>query len=164
VKVSVDQNSALPVDPGIVTAEITKMFLIEMAENHGDRVPWWILEGTGELIRSEHYRRVTDYNNIVEGVVAVANVDFQTDPNAIALQDWDDLGNWETISPAVINLAISQSHIFITFISDVYGQDMRNQWIGEIASGESVDAATENIFEKSLDDLTDEWQDWLNDR
>jgi hypothetical protein len=164
VKVSVDQNSASPINPGIVTAEVTKMFLYEMAENTRDRLPWWILEGTSEMIRSEHYRRVTDYNNIVEGVVAVANVDFQTDPNAIALQDWDTLENWEMISPAVINISISQSHIFITFISDVYGQEMRNQWISEIASGQSVDEATEDVFEKSLDDLTSEWQDWLNDR
>ncbi len=164
VKVSVDEDSAFPVDPGIVTSEVTKSILYEMAGNDEDRLPWWILEGTGESIRGEYYQRATEYNNIVEAVVAVANVNFQTDPNALSLQEWEQLEHWETISPAVLNISISQSQIFIDFMVDVYGQDIRNQWISEIISGESVEESTENAFGKSLDDLTLEWKDWLNDR
>jgi hypothetical protein len=56
--------------------------------------------------------------------------------------------------------AALQGHVFLIYIDETYGQDLRNQWVSAMA-GQSLDEASRTVLGKSFDDLNADWLAWL---
>ena len=59
------------------------------------------------------------------------------------------------------SLAYSQSYSVIQFLREEYGQEMMQQFIQVLATGESYDDAMEHVYSFNVDGLEQQWRKWV---
>lgn len=151
-------DTQLPPTEGDLINNIAALMMIEMAENDADRLIWWLLEGVGEFLRGQNFMTVTQLNNTIE-IVPLPSVEGSSN-----LLDWALLSQSETVPVLQQAVARAQSHALILFINETYGQERRNTWIKSILGSQSVDEASQTVFEKGFDALIQDFNAWLLQR
>jgi hypothetical protein len=113
-------------------------------------MPWWLLEGIAEL-SSERF------TGKGKGADAEASVIRWHKNDTLA--PWQDLADFHNVPPNLTHHVYKQGHHMMMFISDTFGQDARNTWMGEMAGGKTLDEATIAVMHMPFSELDAKWRE-----
>lgn len=108
-------------------------------------MPWWVLEGVAELAAEGFGARVPDRQ-----VLAWAK-------NG-KLAAWNDLADFDVVPPRLHGRVYAQGHHMLSYISERWRRQGRNQWLTAMAQGKTIDEASREVMGLSFDDLDHEWR------
>ncbi|MBI5930164.1 MAG: hypothetical protein HY862_12705 [Chloroflexi bacterium] len=164
LRFSQDLNTELPPEDEVIAGQLAYSFLYQLAGNTTGNYPWWVFEGTAQMVMMKDFMTTPRRNNQLSAMAGIAAADAtgaKLDPEIPQMQDWammEDLANVPFLQHYAASL---QAGTFIYFIDATYGQDQRNAWIKSMASEKTVDEACQDILGKSFEDLTADWLVWV---
>lgn len=160
IKIPLTVNNTAPDEP-IVGRELTRFVLYDMAGGVRDNYPWWMEEGIAEY-GGLRFSTLSQRNRVLKGIVALALAPENAEEQ---LFEWADLESEPIDLLAEFEqIAIQQAYTLIHYITETYGKDTRNAWIGAVAGGQSIADATQEHLGVSFDDLDAAWRDWLRNQ
>lgn len=116
---------------------------------HAAATPWWVQEGVAELAAQEF--RPGYWPKLDAQMRALAQKG--------ALPAFADISDYMTTRQSLKQLAYTQGHHMLGYISQRWGREGRNRWLRLMAAdGKSLDAATQEVFQRSFADLDREWR------
>lgn len=110
--------------------------------------PWWVLEGVAELASERYSRSAQRTERAMKSLIKSGR-----------LAAWDDLADFRTIKPELTGLVYIQGHAMVGFVSEHYGRQARNAWLGAMAQGDSLDEATRSALGVGFDEVDRLWRD-----
>jgi hypothetical protein len=134
----------------VLAHEITHNFAFE--HFGAQTFPWWLDEGLAEYVSSRYW----DPRDLTFERQTVADW-----AKSGALQPWENLAILDETPTQLWRFVYSQGLEFVVFLTDTYGQDARNLWLGEISSGKSLTAAAKVVFGTSFEQLDVDFRRWL---
>jgi hypothetical protein len=166
MKVALRSNTELPPTEEVFLIELTRLCLIQMADNRPENYPWWVLEGFAAHVRQNNYFRLAQSNELLLEVAQRAQFGFSSEEAiqagvAEGLFQWDLLEDETMIPRPLHGIAILQSQVLIYYINETYSTNARNEWINAIADGTSVDEASQQSLGISFEQLSADWVNWL---
>lgn len=110
-------------------------------------VPWWVQEGVAEQV-SEFYsnKRRTSANTVAALI------------KSKQLCPWDKIHDF---SPDALKLSLqvyNQGHHMCAWLTDRFGKKKRNEWLRALASGQSLEEASKQVFGAPFSALAEQWQ------
>jgi hypothetical protein len=115
---------------------------------HANTMPWWVLEGVAELASEKFNPRL---GPATDGVV-------RRWAEAGALAPWEEISDFRTVPGRYARHVYRQGHHMVAYVSDRFGRDGRNQWLREMATGKTLDEATQAALGMSFEDLDRAWR------
>ncbi|MBL4592136.1 MAG: hypothetical protein JKY96_09280 [Phycisphaerales bacterium] len=113
--------------------------------------PWWVLEGIAE-VAAEPFR-AGESDTRVQRLVKLRRND--------ELRDWDLLADFGGEANNHAMFVYLQGWGMVHHITEFYGADKRNAWLGEMGKGETLDQATRNALGISFGSLDNQWRAML---
>jgi hypothetical protein len=147
LKIATDGLSGDLPDVRDIAGHIGEALLYQLADTEQDVITTrWLAQGAGCLIAGRHF-----------GSEAWITVQLNMAANAF-INDNIRCQNASFNDDASFMLL---GHVLLMSIDDVYGTDLRNQWLHEIMSGNSLAAATESVLGISFSELERNRRIWL---
>jgi hypothetical protein len=154
IKITLGPSDTPPLESDIAR-EYTRFVLYQMSG--GERIPWWLEDGIAEY-GSSLVRTLSQNNRLIRGVAALIN-DPTADPG---LMTWDTLNNERSAYSAPMQAAAAeQTFTLVYYIYETYGDETLRAWIQALTTGDTVEDATQQHLNISLDDLETQWREWL---
>lgn len=169
IRISQDPVTELPPDEASVARLLTYAVYYQSAENTAGNYPWWVLEGTAQMVIAKNFMTLPQRNNFISTMAGIAAATFDNEGQAVAddipqLQDWQLLATSATVPILQESTASFQSGTFLLFIDDTHGQEQRVAWVNSMASEKTLAEACEDVLGKSFEELQTEWLAWLAER
>lgn len=159
IKIALGPNELPPTEPQISRA-FTRFVLYEMAGGTHGGFPWWLEEGIaefgGNLLTTLSHR-----NRVVQRVAARSLAPEGADERLIA---WDSIESRPDWPPDELQVAADQGFSFVQFVTETFGEEARNAWIGAIAANEPLDDACQAHLGAGFVELDERWRAWLVDQ
>jgi hypothetical protein len=169
IRLSQDPVTELPPDESSMARLMTYAIYYQLAEDTAGNYPWWVLEGTAQLVVAKNFMTLPQRNNFISAAAGIAAATLDNEGTSVAedipqLQDWQLLEARTTVPILQESTASFQAGTFLLFIDDVYGQAQRVAWVNSMASEKTLAEACEDILGKSFEELQTEWLAWLAER
>jgi hypothetical protein len=110
-------------------------------------MPWWILEGVAELASANY----TTGNS--RG--AIRRVKRWKDDGDLI--EWHRLADFRGEATEHAAHVYTQGHHMLYYISDRFGRTRRNDWMRAMATGDTLDGATQKVLGLSFEQLDKDW-------
>lgn len=148
--IKVSSEYGINISSSVLAHEITHNYAFELFGSSS--FPWWLDEGLAEYVASRYWnsyqiesirRKVADWIKTGE------------------LQTWENMAVLDETPTSLWKFVYAQGFAFVCYLTDVYGQKSRNQWLSQISSEKSLTAATQAKFGKSFEQLDQDFRQWL---
>lgn len=139
----------------VLVHELTHYLTFEMAGSTHGNYPWWLMEGVAQKV-AEAYWPDGQRTTTLEGVRA-----WEEGNRLVA---WEAISDFETTPTHLWRYVYPQGYAFVAYVTDVYGDDARNEWLTLMAVDNDLADATEIAFGISFDDLDEVFAAWLEAR
>lgn len=140
------------VAPGVVAHEFTHFLEFDMAGTAQSRMPWWLSEGLAQSMASAYWS---------EGEIADYLAYSQQIEANRTWVDWDRISDFETTPGELWAYVYPQGYAFVRYITETFGEDLRNDWIKAMSVEMNIDEASVSVLGQSFDDLDADFRDWL---
>ncbi len=139
----------------VLAHELTHFLTFDMADTTSGNYPWWISEGICEYVASQYWtqERLTD---------RMETVQFLAETGQLA--PWDRITDFESTPVELWRFVYPQGYVFVRYVTEVYGEDARNEWLWEMAGDNMIEAATESVFGITFEELEQGFLGWLADQ
>jgi hypothetical protein len=140
----------------VVAHEFTHFLSFDQANQGQPLMPWWLLEGIAQAMAVPFDARgIGGYDQTVLNVRAASL--------ATGLVPWQDIADFKETPTDYWQYVYPQGYTFTRFVTDVYGADLRNEWIALQALEMDINEATEAVFEMTFEQLDAGFLIWLED-
>ncbi len=156
IKLAVGASNTAPTEAQ-VAAEYARFVLYEMADGTHGAFPWWLEEGISQ-VGGGLFQTLSRRNRVIDQVAALASAPVDAEQH---LFDWSSLDTPPDLLPEAHQLAVDQAFTFVHYVTETYGADRRNAWIGAIAANQTVDVAAQTHLGASFAELDADWRAWL---
>jgi hypothetical protein len=115
---------------------------------HAAKMPWWVQEGAAELAAEEFLPGSVDrIDAMIRGMA-----------QAGTLPSFDQIADYRTTEAPLKIMAYHQGHHIVGYISERWGRRGRNQWLGAMAKGATLDEATTRALGMLFTELDAAWR------
>jgi hypothetical protein len=148
--IKVSSEYGINISSSVLAHEITHNYAFELFG--ASSFPWWLDEGLAEYVASKYWnssqiesiqRKVADWAKMGE------------------LQAWDNMAVLDETPTSLWKFVYAQGFAFVRYLTDIYGQKSRNQWLNQISSGRSLTEAAQVQFGKTFGQLDQDFLLWL---
>lgn len=139
----------------IIAHEFTHFLTFDQANHAQPRIPWWLNEGIAQYISAPFDPRGDDFwvgNQLL-------TVQQWTEDDALA--EWSEMSDFWNTDVQYWRYAYPQGYAFVRFVTEEYGEELRNAWLADMALEMDIEEATEVHFEKSFAELDTEFRTWI---
>ena len=125
-----------------------------------NKKPWWTLEGIagyGSGAYRGDYESTEDParpRTIPPNLVEIMRTWGEQD----RLPPWSDLTDFYTVDPRWTGNVYTQGNHMIAYVTEHFGVSARNQWLRAMATGASLDDATNEALGRSFEELDAQWR------
>jgi hypothetical protein len=136
----------------VLAHEFTHKLTFDMADTTQGNYPWWLAEGIAEYVASEYWG---------EARLALESDTIRTiweDGKWVA---WDQISDFDTTPVRLWRFVYPQGFAMVSYVTEVYGEARRNDWLSYMAVEMSLDEATQAALGRSFADLDQGFQVWL---
>lgn len=138
-----------------VAHEFTHFLTFDQAGHEQPLMPWWLAEGIATYIGQEFDLRAPSV--YVENYLLRIQELVENDE----LAEWSAMENfWET-PIEYWAYAYPQGYSFVSFITEIYGEELRNEWLASMATEMTIDEASQEFFGLTFEALEADFREWI---
>jgi hypothetical protein len=155
------ESLKMVVEPGTVPSaavlahEMAHFVTFDMAGTTHGHYPWWLSEGVSEYIASAYWD--PERSERILAWASEASADG-------TLADWNAMSDYETTPLDLWPYVYPQGYAFVAYISEVFGDTARNDWLWAMAGDLWIDSASPEVFDMTFEELEQGFLDWLAER
>lgn len=139
----------------IVAHEFTHFLTFDQAGHEQPVMPWWLAEGIATYIGQDFDLRAPEI--YIENYLLRVQELVKNDE----LAEWSAMENfWET-PVEYWTYAYPQGYSFVTFITETYGEELRNEWLASMATEMTIDEASQEFFDLTFEALEANFREWI---
>jgi hypothetical protein len=138
-----------------VAHEFTHFLTFDQAEHEQPVMPWWLAEGIATYIGQDFDLGgpALYIDNYLLPVQQLVEDD--------ALAEWRAMERfWET-PVKYWRYAYPQGYSFVSFVTETYGEDLRNEWLASMATEMTIDEASQEFFDLAFEELEADFREWI---
>lgn len=136
----------------VLTHEMTHFVMFDMAGTTDGLYPWWLLEGSAQVIASEYWEpewRVGELDRVRHW------------QSRGTLADWDAISDYDNTPVDLWGFVYPQGYAFVRYVTETFGETARNDWLRAMAGEMDLDAATESVLGTTFAALDEGFNVWL---
>ena len=142
-----------PPSQAVLAHELTHFLNFDMAGTNDGAYPWWLLEGVAEYVSSPYW---------VEGRAEFTIDAIRDGFNSGQLAEWGQMSDFEETPYELWRYVYPQGFAFTSYVTEVYGTELRNDWLWLMADGVEIEDATTEAFGFDFATLEEGFGTWLN--
>ncbi|MBN2306251.1 MAG: hypothetical protein JXQ72_17345 [Anaerolineae bacterium] len=146
------EEGTLP-SSGVLAHELTHFLTFDMAGTTRGLYPWWLMEGIAQVV-SEEFREEDNWG--ADQIAYIRDLYLQGE-----LAPWDQISDFEETPVNLWRLVYPQGYVFTRYVTEVYGERQRNNWLRDMAGDLDIDAATEHTLGLTFEELDQGFGEWL---
>ncbi len=139
----------------IIAHEFTHFLTFDQADHTQTRIPWWLNEGISQYMSAPFHPGGDEY--WVKDQLAKVQAWTENDE----LAEWSEMADFWNTDVQYWQYAYPQGYAFVRFVTEEYGEEVRNAWLADMAVEMDIDESTEVHFDKSFDELEAEFRAWI---
>ncbi len=112
-------------------------------------MPWWTLEGVAELMVDAHDASLAERSRRQVSAWAA-------DGSLTALAE---LADFEKVPLKLHGRVYRQGHDMVLFVTERYGRERRNTWLAAMSQGQTIEAASSEVFGMEWPAVEQAWRD-----
>lgn len=136
----------------VIAHELTHFLTFDMAGTTDGNYPWWVSEGISEYVASAYWSPEYTFDRM-DIVVFLAETG--------QLAPWDKISDFEETPVELWRFVYPQGYVFVRYVTEVYGEDARNEWLWAMAGEHEIEGATEAALGVSFETLDAGFLGWL---
>jgi hypothetical protein len=141
--------------PAVMAHELTHFLTFDMANTTDGNYPWWLSEGICEYVASTYW--TPEYMADRMEIVAFLAETGQLAP-------WDKISDFEATPVELWRFVYPQGYVFVRYVSEVYGEAARNDWLWAMAGESDIEAASEAALGVTFETLETGFLGWIADQ
>lgn len=142
-----------PRNQSVVAHEFTHFLSFDQAGgNSYSRRPWWLEEGLAQLMGSEFWTEADR-----EEYLQRSRDWLETDE----LADWASMSDFNETPFDLWRFVYPQGYAFSLFITEEFGEELRNEWLDAMAVEMDIEEASESVLGLTFDELDAQFVEWL---
>lgn len=136
----------------VLAHEMSHFVMFDMAGTTDGLYPWWLLEGSAQVIASEFWEP--------EWLVGELDRVRHWQSRGI-LADWDAISDYDTTPVDLWSFVYPQGYAFTRYVTETFGEAARNDWLRAMAGEMELDEATETMLGTTFAALDEGFNAWL---
>ena len=135
-----------------IAHEFTHFIGFDRAGTRRSLMPWWLDEGVATFVAAA-------YESPERGAERLARVVAWQAAGELA--PWAEMAVFEETPRELWQFAYLQGYSMVRYVTETYGDEMRNAWLAAMATEMTIDDATPAALGVSFDELDTGFRQWL---
>jgi hypothetical protein len=136
----------------VLAHEFTHKLTFDMAGDSHGNFPWWLEEGIAQYVGFAFMPEGTGDDTLAEVQGWQANGE---------LVSWDQISDFAVTPLELWRYVYPQGYALVRYVTEKYGEQMRNAWLRRMAVEATLSEATQQVFGVSFVQLDRDFRAWL---